>query len=185
MNAHELAATIIAEAREKQHAEERRLADELRAFEEETDLLVREKRRGYLAQARRIEREQKQRLEAGASRKAQLSELVCKQEILDDVFRKAEQRIAQLSGQSRSKVLAGLLKRAEAELPSARLIVSKKDKIFLAKSAKIEGTNYCIGGFIAQSSDRKVRIDLTFETLLSQVRSQHTEEIAHLLWGGR
>ena len=103
-----------------------------------------------------------------------------KKEAIDTVFRKVVEKLNALPGNEKKKILNSLVKQAKNEIQVNRVYCSKQDMKLIAgfetKEAPIEG------GVICESKDGKTRVDLTFETLLTDLREKNLREIASKLF---
>jgi vacuolar-type H+-ATPase subunit E/Vma4 len=138
----------------------------------------REKR---FAQANRQRDELVARMQAKRQLEQMQATLRCKQELLDDAFSAARHELTKRSS-ARTALLRRLWLHASRQIAVATVIVAKRDEaMFRNKGVRIK-TQEGLGGFIAQSADGKVRIDLRFETLLDDVRARSTARITEILF---
>lgn len=182
MNAEELASSIIAEARRKASAVEQQMLGELQNIERQTELTLREKRKLMNEQTLRIEEQLRRRAESRLQRESSLGLLKCKRDLIDEVFAEASGELRKLSGSARQKILKKLWDRAAQEMKIGSVDVARKDLAFVKKLAKINEITDGIGGFVVKSKDGVISMDLTFETLLVQIKELHVQEIAALLF---
>lgn len=103
-----------------------------------------------------------------------------KKEIIDSVFEKVKQKLATLKDSERKKYLQKLAEKAKNEIEIATIYCSKKDIKFLEdfNCKETEST----GGVIAENKDKSVRIDYSFETILSDIKENLIQEIAKKLF---
>lgn len=164
------AASIIAEARaekEKILAEARERARELR-----------EKR---LAEADREAAQFRVRELAGAELEAKRMRLRMESEVLEAAVEEARRRVAALQGGEDEAILERLLKKVP---PGYRVFSSQKNEDFLRRRLGMvyAGTVGCLGGLVTESPDGSVRIDLSYDTILSEVVERVMKEVHSILF---
>ena len=101
-----------------------------------------------------------------------------KKEIVDDVFEMVKEQLINMPSAKKKTMLNNLVKQAKKEIDVKTVFTSKDDVNLVtgAKSANIWG------GVICESADGSSRVDLTFETMLGDVREQNMKEIAERLF---
>ena len=100
-----------------------------------------------------------------------------KKEIIDNAFEEARKQLAK---QNKSKKYAEkLLKKAEKEIDVETVYCNKPDADAISKYKvkTIEGIN----GIIAENKDGTVKVDMTFDTVLNDIKSKSLQEIAKIL----
>jgi vacuolar-type H+-ATPase subunit E/Vma4 len=179
----ELAASIIADARLQAGRIDKEADAEVERINNETERLVRAQQDKLLQAAKQQQQEIVARIEAKQELAAHQEVLQAKQHVLDDVFRHATAKLYKLSGAKRKELLKHLLNKASRQIRIGGIVAARHD----ARSLKVKGVKVTTaeghGGFVAKSKDGKVRVDMRFETLLSDVRSRKTAEIAKILFG--
>jgi vacuolar-type H+-ATPase subunit E/Vma4 len=177
----ELAANITADAMTAAQEIEAQLDAELSKINAETQAMVGERRQQLYAQAQQREQELKATAEAKRKLEAMQQILRHKQQLLDETFAAAEERLAKLKGPERKRMLELLWKRASSQIAISSVQAAKQDAAFFrAKKVKVS-TAPGLGGFIAIAG--KVQVDLRFETLLLEARSSRIAEVTAALWG--
>ncbi len=109
-------------------------------------------------------------------------------EILEEVFKAVEERVKNIDLETKKRIYTALLKNHAMD---NMVIYSNKDDEDLVKSiiqelglnARYGGNVECLGGFIIESADGEIRINLTFEELLNQLYEQKMSEISKMLFG--
>jgi vacuolar-type H+-ATPase subunit E/Vma4 len=181
----ELAASIAAQGMSAAQQIDLEAQTQLQQIDAETERLVSKRREQLYAQTQQQEQELKARLEAKAKLEAMQQILRQKQQLIDETFSAAEATLRKLDGAQRKSMLQKLWQNAAAQIKPAQVITTKQDaSFFRGKKVKItlaEG----LGGFIAITSDKKLQVDLRFETLLAEIRARHTAEVSNALWGGK
>jgi V/A-type H+-transporting ATPase subunit E len=109
-------------------------------------------------------------------------------EIVEHVFELLQQRVREMDNETRKKVIKALLsKNASPKM----LVYSRKEDEDIVKSAIEElklDVNYagnvdCLGGIILEDPSGEVRINLTFDELISQIYDQKLSEVSKILFG--
>ncbi|RLI76383.1 V-type ATP synthase subunit E [Archaeoglobales archaeon] len=109
-------------------------------------------------------------------------------ELLETVFELTRQKIKEMDAGEKKKLLEILLKK-NAE--SGMVVYSNKDDEEVVKEVisgidkdlKYGGNVNCLGGVILESPDREVRLNLTFDELLTQVYEQKMSDVSKILFG--
>ena len=182
--ARQQAEAIIQDASEKRDRQHRQLQDELSAYRDETQRLADE-----AAEDRRS------RLLAAARMDNARALLTAKTELLDAVFRKAEERIAQLPDESYKALMAKLMSKA-VETGDEEVIVGKNERRigadFIKQVNRSLGAGFkgnlrlsdkhadIKGGFVL--SRGKVRINASVEVLVERLREAMETELAARLF---
>ena len=136
----------------------------------------------------------KRREVASAELELQKQALAAKNELIENVFSEARKRLARLSENRREAHVKGLLGLARKEVDVAVVQCNSKDAKFLeGNSGNSEGSNSVklkvvkndnvSGGIIAETHDRRLRVDYSYETVLEQVKSKVLSDVARLLFG--
>ncbi|RLI73994.1 V-type ATP synthase subunit E [Archaeoglobales archaeon] len=109
-------------------------------------------------------------------------------ELLEMTFDLTRQKIKEMSAEEKKKLLESLLKK-NAE--SGMVVYSNKgdEEVVkevlknLGKDLKYGGNVNCLGGVILESPDGEVRLNLTFDELLTQLYEQKISEVSKILFG--
>jgi V/A-type H+/Na+-transporting ATPase subunit E len=163
---------IVAQARE----EKERMLSEARV-EGEANV------KAAQAQARDEAEHRKVQEVARAELEARKISLAAQKETLDEVYKRALARLHELK--ENKEILKGLLKANESEWKAGGHVYSnKKDESVVRK---IVGSAYaghidCAGGIVIESADGTRRIDLRYDSLLSEVWDDAVREVAEVLW---
>jgi len=109
-------------------------------------------------------------------------------EITDEVFRKLRQKIAEMDEKTRERILKSLIERNAKD--GMLVFVRKEDEKIVEKiieeakvKLKIAGNISALGGVILEKPDGEVRINLTFDEMLSQLYEKKLGEVARVLFG--
>jgi V/A-type H+-transporting ATPase subunit E len=106
-----------------------------------------------------------------------------KKEIIDRVFEQVSESLKKLSDKKRQEYIKRLVDKAKKEINVKYVYASPKDKKFVSR---IRGVEYkpkeILGGIIAETADRKISIDYSFEEMLREIKEKHLQEIGKLLF---
>ncbi len=183
--ARQQAEAIVQEATEKRDEKMRQLEDELSAYREETDRLAAE-----AAEDRRS------RMLAAARMENARALLKAKTELLDEVFARAEDRIAKMPDESYKALITKLMSQA-VETGDEEVIVGKDEKRitgdFIKQVNRQLGTGFkgnlrlsdrraeIKGGFILKRG--RVQVNAAVEVLVERLREAMEMELASRLFG--
>ena len=136
-------------------------------------------------------REQEARIAAERSRIQELARaeleskrtvLAAQKQVLDEVYSKALQRLAELP--DRDVIVRALLNTNVSEWRAGKVYASQRDA---EQVRAIVGPNYAgpteaLGGVVIESEDGARKTDLRFETLFADVWRDSVREVAEILW---
>lgn len=110
-----------------------------------------------------------------------------RREIIIDVVKSAEKHLQTMSDAERSKLLAKLLKQAQSEIAVKRIMVSAKDIALVQKmnvaSMSIGAVKSDLkGGLIAENEDGTIRVDYSFDSMLSNIAQHYLRELNEVLF---
>lgn len=142
---------------------------QVETFERQTEKTVDERKNSELLSAR-IEQK---RMVLAAKKMAG-------EKISDEIKRK----LSQLDAKERESIIKILVDKAKKELNDSKYIYSNAaDKVIAGKMGlEFAGTIDCVGGVIVESSDKKVRINSTFDRLFEDFKEKLNEEIAKVFY---
>lgn len=134
-----------------------------------------------LAEARRAEAQMRARELAAAELEVRRARLQMERELLQAAAEGARRRIEALSGRESEALLEALLRKVP---PGYRVYSAPRSEAFLRErlGPAYAGTISCLGGLAAESPDGSVRIDLTYDTLLSAAVERTMSEVHRLLF---
>ncbi len=102
--------------------------------------------------------------------------LAAKKEVIDEVFANAKDEMMK----SNADIVPRLLEQAKKEIAIEYVYCNKKDSSMVKKyKVKESAIN---GGIIAENKEQTIRIDLSLDTLFSQVRDNYLDEVAATLF---
>ena len=120
---------------------------------------------------------------AGARFEAKKLVLNTRKELIDAVFADVAEQLAALPDRNREELLGKLLAIAETEIAVHTVHVNARDAGVMSKRKGlfVKPTNI-IGGLIAETADGTMRVDLSFDQMLQQLRDQELAPIARELF---
>lgn len=118
--------------------------------------------------------------EAAAKLEAKKLALTFRKNFIDEIFSLAQERASNLPDSKKSEHIKKLLKKAGSEIDTAVVYCSKKDRKFVNNLEVIESD--MLGGIIAESPDRTLRVDYSYETLLGQLKDSLLPELNRMLF---
>lgn len=130
--------------------------------------------------------ERKEQASMGFKRKSRLLEEKRRQ--IDAVFTEVNHALSEQNASERTSILHNLAIKAKAEADITLIHCASRDVSALSKEfpdAKITANKSISGGFLADDSTGTVRLDYTYETILTQVREEHTNELYEQLFPER
>lgn len=104
-----------------------------------------------------------------------------KRELMNSVFERAEARLIKSSPAKKELFLKKLLNEARKEINVKRVYSTMENKKFIL-GLEFHETEMK-GGLIAETADKSVRVDYSFETLLQDVQEKNLPSIANILFG--
>jgi V/A-type H+-transporting ATPase subunit E len=145
---------------------------EAEAFREEREEAVR----------REVERLRRQEI-SGANLEVKRAILNARKDLLDEVYRRAEERLQNLPVDRQSSILETIIRKHASD--GDRIYSNERDKLLITSISNHEyaGTIDCIGGVVIESSDGDTRLDYTYDTLLKEVNEASLKQISEILFG--
>ena len=130
----------------------------------------------------------KRREVASAELKLQKQVLAAKNELIESVFAQVKEKLKTRNDKNREADVKALLKAASQEMDVAVAHCGSSDAKFLENignsgKLRIVKNDAVSGGIIAESSDGKLRVDHSYETLLWQVKARVLRDVARKLFG--
>jgi V/A-type H+-transporting ATPase subunit E len=152
-------------------------ANAIIASAENTASQIREEKRAQTIE--QIQR-RKNREISSANLEVKRAILNAKKELLDQVYEEAIESLASLPESEREKVFKKLL---ESQTDVARVFSNKQDESLVKRISHLEfaGTIPCSGGIMLENEDGTVIRDLTFDTLLKDVREKSLKQLLEIL----
>lgn len=117
---------------------------------------------------------------AQANSDAQKMILKKKKKVIDSLFSSVQNNLAKISENKKKEVMEKLIDKSKQEIEIDTVYCNKKDmkllKEFNCQEADITG------GIIVENKDKSIRIDYSFELLLSNIKENSLLEIAKILF---
>jgi V/A-type H+/Na+-transporting ATPase subunit E len=152
-------------------------ANAIIAGAEKTSRQIREEKREQTTE--QIER-RKNREISSANLKVKRAILNVKKDLLDRVYDEAMENLASLPESERENIIKKLL---ESQTDSTRIFSNKNDESLVKRISSLEygGTIPCSGGVMLENEDGTVLRDLTFDSILKNVRDRSLKQLLQIL----
>jgi V/A-type H+/Na+-transporting ATPase subunit E len=174
---------VLAEAKKKASAAINAAEAESSAIVHAAEKTVRDKRVSGRQEAERLAGLLRKKALSSAALEGRKKLLQEKNKLMSKVFDEAKARLEHIDAKTRERHITSLLVQAKKEIDVALILCNEQDVKVLngvkALAAPIAG------GIIAESSDGKVRVDFSYETLMEQVRQQCMQDVAKILFSGK
>ncbi|MBI2581212.1 hypothetical protein HYV85_05420 [Candidatus Woesearchaeota archaeon] len=173
----EITSAAQAEAKAIMRAAEKQMQNYEQLIDEDVDRSVEQMRRRELA---------------SAELELQKQVLAAKNELIEDVFSQATRKLGQLGDKRREAHVKALLDLVRKEMNVAVVQCNSRDARFLEGSTGNDGSGGKLkvikndsisGGIVAESPDRKLKVDYGYESVLGQTKSKVLSDVARLLFG--
>jgi V/A-type H+-transporting ATPase subunit E len=121
---------------------------------------------------------------ASAKLEVKKIKLTSEKEALDQVYAHAMEKLRNLPKEKNERLLRALIEKGIREVGNGRIYCSQKDAELVKQMSSLElaGTINCIGGVLIESSDKTIKLDYTYETLLSSVWEKNVRQVANILF---
>jgi V/A-type H+-transporting ATPase subunit E len=126
---------------------------------------------------------------SGANLEVRRMLLNTRKEILDETQKQTAERLHELDTESLLRSLIRVHSGDATRIYSSRqdqpVVEGLCDELLEAKLTKLEyvGNIDCIGGIVLETEDETVRLDYTFDTILSEVSERSMKQISNILFG--
>ena len=139
---------------------------------------------------RQIEQEREQAV-SGAKLEAKQERLEARRDVLEDVRSRAETELRELSGDDRAELTRALLDEAATEFEgeASVAVYGRADDADLIEElvADYDGFEYggehdCLGGVVVDSTDSRVRVNNTFDSVLGDVWEDNLKDVSGILF---
>ncbi len=139
---------------------------------------------------RQIEQEREQAV-SGAKLQAKQERLEARRDVLEDVRERAEAELRDLSGEKRETLTRALLDGAASEFEGDESVAvyGRADDAELLEDlvADYDGFEYggehdCLGGVVVDSTDSRVRVNNTFDSILDDVWEDNLKDVSGILF---
>jgi len=169
-NAKEQESSILAEARK-----------EASRIMKEAEMKVQEFEQKSESESKKQADAIKKQAMASAEMESKRIILEAKKQAIEKAFEEAGKSIENLDDRKRDSCIKSVLEKAKKEIDLAYVYCNKKDAKFL-KGVKVENADI-LGGIIAENSDRTIRVNYSFETLLESIKDAEMQSINKILFG--
>lgn len=108
-----------------------------------------------------------------------------KKDVIDKVIADVKKMLQRMPTNERRAIMQKLAQKAGKEIAAKKVFVNAKDAALVKEAlsgVSVVGQDI-LGGIIAESGDGKVRVDMSFETLLEQITHDHLGELSRVLFG--
>ena len=131
-------------------------------------------------QATELIKRRKNREKSSANLDVKRAILNAKKELFDRVYDEAIETLASLPESEREKIIKKLL---ESQTDATRVFSNKNDESLVKRISRLQyaGTIACSGGIMLENEDGTVIRDLTFDTLLQDVREKSLKQLLEIL----
>jgi V/A-type H+-transporting ATPase subunit E len=152
-------------------------ANAIIAGAEKTSSQIREEKREQTTE--QIGR-RKNREISSANLEVKRATLNAKKDLLDRVYDEAIEMLATLPEPEREEIIKKLL---ESQTDSTRIFSNENDEALVKRISSLEygGTIPCSGGVILENEDGTVLRDLTFDSILKNVRDRSLKQLLQIL----
>jgi len=139
----------------------------------------------FAAKAEQAIAQMRSREEAGLEMEVKKMSLASRKRILDTAFRSVLEHFSGLPQARKRKVYAALLAKASEDIPRGKIRHLKgEEPLFPASQAYARGENITgAGGFIVESADGHLEMDMRFEVLLKDLWDRNLAEVSAMLFG--
>lgn len=120
-----------------------------------------------------------------ANQDAKRNIIQIKEEIIDECFSKAKEKLSKITGDEYKKVVQKIIKSSHKDTKNDfKLYMSRDEDKIIAENLKlkIKGSIKAIGGVILESDNGQVRIDDTFEGIITRKKDKIRVKIGKLLF---
>ncbi len=171
---------VLAKARKQSSAilaEAKKEADEIiRNAEKKAE----ERRKKTIDEAERELSEAKTRELSSAELEAMKMLLEAKKRIIENAFEEAIQTISKYPASTRKQHIKSLINKAKSQIEISKILCNEKD------IKNIEGymafPTETSGGIIAENKDRTIRVDYSYDAILSKTREETLKDVAKILF---
>jgi len=176
---------ILEEAQERAKQLHQEAEEEVQKLHDSVDHELQDYEKKLRVNAQRMVESSEKREIAAAEFEGKRLLLDKRKELISAVIRAAEKKLVDMSDAQRSQLLGKLLKNAQKEISVKRVFVNENDVQLLQKHAT--GLDVMKrdmdGGLITENSDGTIRVDYSFDTMLTDIRQRYIREISEVLFG--
>lgn len=170
----EIVSSAQKEARKIEKSGEEEVKKIISEAEERANVIKKQK----IEEVKKIAEEMKKREEALARLEGRKRLMEKRKELTGEILEEIREKFLNLEGKEREEVLKALIKKAGKNWEV--VYVSRKDLGFVKKAfknSKVEEIAIS-GGFILESADKSVRIDMSFENIFENLKKEIVKALA-------
>lgn len=166
----------------------------LKEIQNETNIIKTEAKKELDAKLNQVKEQGKKRIEimrnihlSEARRAARRITLSAKEELIEECFTQAKERLKGLTGEEYRNVMAGLVKESLTLVGDRGVatLTRENDKAILSSFSNITLKSKLaqgLGGLIMESTDGKIVVDNTFDAILERQKDDIRTEVAKILY---
>ena len=187
--------TVVKDIREQARARAEEILEEAdaeaEALEAEAESDAERIRAEVLADAeRQVDQEREQRI-SSAKLQAKQKRLEARRDILSSIREDVEAEIAAIEGDEREELTRTLLDAAAEEFDDGATVEvygrAEDEQLLQSLVAEYDGFEHagefdCLGGVVVESTESRVRIKNTFDSILAEVWEEHLREVSDMLF---
>jgi len=172
---------IISKAKQNAEAILKEGRDESAEIMKKAEEKIKENREKIKDELKKIEAAIKKKEIASSELEIKKLFLEEKKRAIENVFDEAKKKIKALSENKREEHIKRLIEKAKKEIDVSYIYCNKKDKGFV-EDFEVEEREI-LGGVIAENSNRDVRVDYSYETLLEGAKEKYLQDLGKVLFG--
>lgn len=126
---------------------------------------------------------------AAANLSARKLKMDAKKDAIDKVYSRIGDKTLALKEENKAEIVVALIEKAAKELSNAKYVLCSQGDRAMVKEL-IDGTGLelgetipCTGGIALENSDRTIRVDYTYETLLEMFKKETLKGVTEQLFG--
>ena len=153
----------------------------------EADKEITATKQKQLAMANKEVKDLRARETSGMEMKVRRERLNAEREAFDRIRSKALADLLAASRPRKDAILGHLISKAKRVIDSGQIYCNAQDAEFIkthAGTLKFGGIIDCNGGIVIESSDRKERVDLTYETMFDEVWDRELAQVHKIIFQG-
>jgi len=132
--------------------------------------------------ARIVERMRKQEIPS-AEIEAKKIRLNAEKEVLDGVYAEVTHRLSALPKDKNEALLRALVSRVAKEYCNGTFYSNARDAEIVREKVRFGGVINCTGGIVVETEDKTVRVNCTYEAMLSEVWNASLRKVYDILLG--
>ncbi len=105
-----------------------------------------------------------------------------KKEMINKVIEEAKKELKHLHAEQRKAAVTKLLNMAKQEIEVKKVYINERDISYIKEKGIVTKEREMLGGLIAETSDGKISVDFSFETLLDEIKQTHLQQLSGVLF---